>query len=124
MDYLRGLLSQPSPFDYEPLSSLISQYSGGYGSRPDGTQKGNGWLGALQTGNGGTMTEYSADSEYNGKPMIYPLVTPNQSFTSLSQMLNTGRVSDEAHRAAFRHALMQGLQGKTLFAPEQLYRQE
>lgn len=124
MDYLRGLLYQPSPFGQPSLHDLISQQSGGYGLRTDGTQKGNGWLGALATGNGNTMTEYSAESEHNGKPMLYPLITPNQSFTNLSQMLNTGQVSEEAHRAAYAHAIARALQGMTMFAPEQLYRQD
>jgi hypothetical protein len=47
-----------------------------YGKRPDGTQKGLGWLGMLPRPDGGVSTELSAGVEIGGKETLIPLLVP------------------------------------------------
>lgn len=111
-----GLLDE---FMYQPNNSLlniINQETGGYGTRPDGSSKSRGFFGELGNGDG-ISTEISAEETLrNGKNLMYPLLSPNQSFKDLSNLLTGGAPSNEMYDAAVRHALSRQLTGRSPFA--------
>ena len=45
--------------------------------RPDGTQKGDGWIGVLDTIQGKDMTEYSIGVNIDGKEILIPTLVPS-----------------------------------------------
>ena len=98
-----------SDFD---LNDLISRALGGPGARPDGTAKGQGWLGELPTSDGQVMTELTASSDVDGAPMQYPLITPNQGFKDLSNVLTGGRPTPEMYEQAIKHAIHTKMSGR------------
>lgn len=102
----------------EDLADIIYQNAGGYGARPDGTAKGEGWMGPLTTKSGDTMTELTASSDVDGKAIQYPLVTPNQGFKNLSWLLQGNTPTAEIYQKAIQHALSQLYSGRSAYAPE------
>ena len=60
----------------------------GYGFRPDGTAKGEGYLGVLKRPDGGVMTEYSVGVNINGKEMDIPSIVPTLNKDEVNQILN------------------------------------
>jgi len=103
------------PFD-EDIRNIAEKATGGYGLRRDGTPKGQGFLGPLATNDGSTMTEFSGEATVNGKPMLFPLVTPNQGFKDLSNVLAGGHPSAEMYDRAIQHAESRRLTGRSPFA--------
>ena len=89
----------------DSLRELIIKASGGYGARPDGSAKGAGWLGEIRDKNGDVMTELTAEADYDGKRIMYPLITPNQGFRNLSELVMGITPSEDTHRLAFDHAM-------------------
>lgn len=96
-----------------------------YGLRPDGTSKGNGFLGPQKLANGKIASEYSiADSEQlkdeKGNYLDYPTLIPGLTPDELKQTLDAANrgvsppqsVKDKAEA----HALERKRQGKSLFA--------
>jgi hypothetical protein len=59
-----------------PYGAANSMNVGQFGARPDGTQKGTGWLGMLPRPDGGVSTELSAGVEIGGKETLIPLLVP------------------------------------------------
>lgn len=104
---------------YKPnngLLNMINQETGGYGTRPDGSSKGRGYFGELVSGDG-ISTEISAEETLrNGKNLMYPLLSPNQSFKDLSNLLTGGKPTNEMYDAAVRNALSRQLTGRSPFA--------
>jgi hypothetical protein len=47
-----------------------------YGRRPDGTPKGAGFLGEIQTADGGVMTENRIGVNLDGEETLIPLIVP------------------------------------------------
>ena len=71
----------------------------GYGLRPDGTQKGTGFLGELALKGGGVATEYSIQSEAvkQGKNMVdFPTLVPTLTKDEVDLMLNDIIPNDKA----------------------------
>lgn len=104
---------------YRPNNSLlniINQESGGYGVRPDGSSKGRGFFGELNNGNGISTEISSEETLRNGKNLMYPLISPNQSFKDLSNLLTGGKPTNEMYDAAVRNALSRQLTGRSPFA--------
>lgn len=102
------------------ISDLIFNPDSGYGDRPDGSRKGKGWLGELRNKDGDIVTELTAQSDIDGKSYDYPLVTPNQSFRNMSELLQGYEPSEDAYRRAIEHMLMRGKSGRTIYAPEDM----
>ena len=107
------------PYDIGPsLAELISYISGGYGVRPDGSEKGQGWLGPLQMSDGQVMTEQTAESDFNGRRYMYPLITPNQGFRNLSELSQGIPPSNDTHNKAWEHALNMMRSGRSPYKYE------
>lgn len=60
----------------------------GYGQRPDGTNKGRGWLGELKLPDGGVATEYSVGVNIGGKEMDIPTLVPTLTQEEVDTMVN------------------------------------
>lgn len=91
-----------------------------YGQRPDGTQKGMGFLGELTSPGGWTVTEYSVAEDMNGRRVSFPTVVPTLSSDQINRLL---RAADEERRpdediiqTAREHAMQRMSQGKSPFA--------
>lgn len=92
--------------------------------RPDGTQKGNGFLGALLRPDGGVMSEYSvADSERlkdaHGNYLDYPTLVPTLTPHELKFLLTAregDRIPDSIYEKAEAHALQRVSRGLPVFA--------
>jgi len=99
-----------------------------WGTRADGSQKGNGWLGVLQRPDGkGVMTEFTVGTKINNKEMDIPTLVPTLSKEEVNYILN----SKEGDRKLFRtpmgrqimdkaiaHAEGRVKEGKSVFADE------
>lgn len=102
----------------QTLADMIAMLSGGYGARPDGTTKGSGWLGSLRANDGREMTELTAESDIDGKRMAYPLITPNQGFRNLSELIMGMPPSDETYDNAINHAIGMRMSGRSPYKYE------
>ena len=92
-----------------------------YGTRPDGSRKGKGWLGPLKSPNGHDVTEYTIGVPIGGKEMDIPSVVPTLTKQEIAQVLsaadNGEGVPDAIRRKAIAHAEMMVKSGKSVFAP-------
>lgn len=86
-----------------------------YGNRPDGSKKGEGWLGPIpmQDGSGGVMTEQTAEMDVNGKRVMFPLIHPGSTKEELNIMATGGKLPRESVIRALDHALERQKQGKS-----------
>jgi hypothetical protein len=77
-----------------------------YGLRPDGTQKGSGFLGALKMTDGSDrdMTEFSIGVNIDGKEVLIPSIVPTLSKEEIEHLLSGGDVTDSIVRKAVEHA--------------------
>lgn len=99
--------------------NVANQSAGGPGVRQDGTGKGQGFLGPLATGKQGQYaTEISTEENINGKPTLFPLITPNQGFKDLSNLLTGGKPTDQMYQQALLHAITRALTGRSTFAED------
>ena len=91
------------------------QQAANYGKRPDGTDKGSGWLGELKGPDGRPSTELSIqfDDILGGKPI--PLIVPTQSPATIQHLLSGKRATREMQDVAIKHALERDAQGLSPF---------
>ena len=95
-----------------------------FGNRPDGTKKGDGFLGVLQLPNGDVATEYSTQSnsvKVNGKridfPSLVPTLTPEEIELMVNDIIPNNRdVPQNIMQKAVDHARMRLRQGKSVWA--------
>jgi hypothetical protein len=59
-----------------------------FGKRPDGTEKGDGFLGVLKRPDGGVSTEMSIGVSFNGKETLIPSIVPTLSKEEVDYLLN------------------------------------
>ncbi len=93
-------------------------------TRPDGTRKGLGFLGALVRPDGGVMSEFSlADSEHlkdaQGQYMDYPSLVPTLTPAEIRFLLNAKegtKIPDSIYEKAEAFALQRQQAGLPLFA--------
>lgn len=94
-----------------------------FGNRPDGTKKGNGFLGVLKRPDGGVMTEYSVGVNIDGKEIDVPTLIPTLTKDEINQILNLKEgefPSEEIIKKASDFARRRMSQGKPVFAtPEE-----
>lgn len=110
--------------DLLPMASHSQLNPGVWDKRPDGSQKGNGFLGVLPRPDGSVMSEYSvADSEQlrdaKGGYLDYPTLVPTLKSNELSYLLNMRpgeKLPASIYQKAEAHALARKAQGKPLFA--------
>jgi hypothetical protein len=60
----------------------------GYGKRPDGTDKGRGWMGEIKRPDGNVMTEISIGVGINGKEVDIPLIVPTLTKKEINWLKN------------------------------------
>lgn len=90
-----------------------------WGKRPDGTDKGAGFLGVLQRPDGGVMSEYSIGMNINGKEMDVPSLVPTLTKTEVVQILSLKegeQVSSTITKKAAEFARKRIKEGKSVFA--------
>jgi len=93
-----------------------------YGKRPDGSDKGEGWLGPIDLGNGNVATEYTNQSQsvlVDGKQIDFPTLIPTLTKDELEEMrkiMAAGKdVPGPIMQKAVDHALKQLAEGKSVF---------
>ena len=99
---------------------------GSFGLRPDGTKKGNGYLGVLSLPNGGVTTEYTVQSnavKIDGKRIDFPTLVPTLTQKEVDLMVNDiipngGDIPEEIMQKAIKHAKKRIKEGKSVFADE------
>lgn len=92
-----------------------------FGKRPDGTDKGKGFLGVLQRPDGGVMTEYSVGVTINGKQMDVPTLVPTLTKAEVKTLLNAKdgeRIPDTIVKKAADFARQRIADGKPVFAQD------
>lgn len=84
-----------------------------YGSRVDGTKKGQGWMGAIpmQDGSGKVMTEQTAEMDVNGERVAFPLIHPGSTKEEIDTLAKGGKLPRESVIRALDHALERKKQG-------------
>lgn len=124
---MRGIISRVESSDTTQAPLLASTdgtdvgplTQGEYGHRPDGSQKGNGFLGPLRRPDGGVMTEYSVGVEINGKEMDIPTLVPTLTKREINHILNIkegDRLPPEIIDKAVAFAEKRIKEGKPVFA--------
>lgn len=94
----------------------------GFGNRPDGTEKGTGFLGVQKSNSGNDMTEYSVGIEVNGKEMDVPTFVPGLTAKELAYLktepdLNARTpMNDSIVDKAQAHAEKRLAEGKSVFS--------
>jgi len=118
-----GPKSPDDVLDIEGMRKAIRE--DGYSNRPDGTKKGNGWLGPIKRPDGSVSTEISVGVDVNGKYMDIPTMVPGLTKEELDYLINTpvddpnylrGPLSDKIIDKAVAHAEKMIAQGKSPFA--------
>ena len=112
-----------SPPTLDFPESSATENKGGYGKRPDGSEKDVGWLGELKLGEGGVATEDSKQSDavtVDGKRIDFPTLVPSLTDAERSEMVNNvipkgGDVPENIMRKAIDHANMRLEKGKGVF---------
>lgn len=97
---------------------------GGYGQRPDGSEKGKGWLGELKLPDGGVATEYTMQSkavQKGGKQIDFPTLVPTLSKEEVDLMVNDiipnrKDIPEPIIQKAIQHANSQISKGRSVFA--------
>lgn len=95
--------------------------------RPDGTAKGNGYLGVLKASDGSNVTEYSmstGDVKVKGKEIDFPTIVPTLTKEEVNLMLtdiipNNKRIPDAIANKAIDHAKKRIKEGRSVFADKQ-----
>lgn len=92
-----------------------------WGKRPDGSAKGDGWLGVRQRPDGGVSSELSAGFEINGKETEIPLMVPGLSRDEMDYLMKTPadkvmeNLPDSIKQKALAHAEGRIADGKSPF---------
>jgi hypothetical protein len=92
--------------------------------RPDGTNKGTGYLGVLKASDGSDVTEFSmssSDVKVKGKEIDFPTIVPTLTKAEINLMLtdiipNNKRIPDAIYKKAVDHAKKRIKEGKSVFA--------
>lgn len=91
-----------------------------FGNRPDGTPKGNGWLGVKKNSKGDYVTEYSVGVDINGVQMDIPTLVPGLTEEEISKVLKATETQDFPPQSvvekAVAHAEKMISEGKSVFA--------
>lgn len=113
----------------EEMKALVERSKpgdAGYGFRPDGTPKGQGFLGPMKRPDGTTSTEISVGVNLGGKEMDIPLMVPGLSKSELTTLLALP-LDDNFNKnlpksildKAVAHARQRMAEGKSVFAEAQ-----
>lgn len=97
-------------------SSTATDALPGYGLRPDGTKKGNGWLGPLKMKDGSVMTELTMGVNIDGMETDIPTIVPTLSKQEIDHLLSGKPATDAIVDKAVSHAKMRMAQGFSPYA--------
>lgn len=95
-----------------------------YGTRADGSEKGQGYFGELKRPDGDISTEISIGVGIGGKEVEIPLIVPTLTKKELNALLSTDpgskdfmdRIPQTIIEKAYDHAVMRMNEGKSPFA--------
>lgn len=87
----------------------------GYGQRPDGSNKGPGFMGELPNKMGGISTELSIGVEFDGQETEIPTLVPTLSKEEVDYMLAGFEPTEEIIDKAVEHARQRIDAGKSPF---------
>lgn len=95
-----------------------------FGKRPDGSEKGLGYLGKIKRPDGSVMTEVTSGFEINGKETDIPLITKYSTKEDLEYLKNADLQSKEFFNKmpnglverAIKHAMDRQKQGLPIYA--------
>ena len=113
-----------SPPTIDFPESSTAEAKGGYGKRPDGSDKGKGYLGELKLPNGGVATEFSTQSDAvkdaNGEridfPSIVPTLTAEETKLMTDEIIpNNKAIPEPIMQKAINHANMMLEKGEGVF---------
>ena len=122
IDYVRAVLGDPDP------EVLAAEAKSRWGRRPDGTDKGDGYLGVLQLKGGGVATEYSMQSDAvrnpYGRRIDFPTLVPTLTDEEVELMTtdiipNKKPVPEAIAQKAVDFALRRIKAGKSVWADEE-----
>jgi hypothetical protein len=102
-----------------PQGSQLNPPSPNWGNRPDGTAKGNGFLGALARPDGGVSTEISIGVNIGGKDLDIPTLVPTLTQAERDQLLSLKddqKMPESIVQKAVDHAKSRISQGLPVFA--------
>tara|TARA_R110000823_G_scaffold142576_11_gene272640 strand:+ start:136 stop:1329 length:1194 start_codon:yes stop_codon:yes gene_type:complete len=114
-----------SPPTLDFSESSTAEDKGGYGKRPDGSDKGKGYLGELKLPNGGVATEFSTQSDAvkdaNGEridfPSIVPTLTAEETKLMTDEIIpNNKAIPEPIMQKAINHANMMLEKGEGVFS--------
>ena len=95
-----------------------NRHNGGF--RPDGTKKGNGFLGRLDRADGRVSTELSVSAGIDGEEILFPLLVPSLDDREIDFLLKNEvdpkNLPESIFRKAINHALERKKQGLSPFA--------
>lgn len=101
--------------------NLRSSYVPSYGTRTNGTQKGEGYFGKVPNISGDFSTELSANVNLDGKDYLIPLLTPNLNRQQIQHLLGLESGTQppkEIVDLAVQHAISRMRSGKDPFAQQ------
>ena len=109
--------------NHDTINDIMQQFENEYGLRPDGSEKGRGYLNELKRPDGGVMTEYSIGLPVEGVEMDVPTLVPTLNIEEIKTLLNLperGRIPESIVKKAAEHAEKRVKSGKSVWAtPEE-----
>ena len=115
----------PESFQAAVERRLANSPKKDYGTRPDGSKKGAGWLGEIDLGDGNVATEYTMQSgavkDKDGNQIDFPTIVPTLSSKEVdilkSHIRSKKPLPEPIIQKAIQHARKQIAEGKSVFAP-------
>lgn len=114
---MTSLIPKPAPMPQALPSASEEDY--GYGTRPDGTQKGKGYFGELKRPDGAVSTELTVGVKFDGKEREIPLLVPTLSKKEVDTVLSldpSARIPEGIIDKAISHARRRIRSGKSPYA--------
>lgn len=89
--------------------------TGEFGKRPDGSNKGEGWLGRIpmKDGSNAVMTEQTVGVNIDGKDMDIPLIVRGMPQSDIDWLASGKKPTEEMIRRAAEHAKKRLAEGKS-----------
>ena len=121
-DAVTGYMSKPPGLYVGDLTAKDGEYDPAtWGTRPDGSTKGKGFLGALKRPDGAISTEISVGVNIDGKEMDIPTMVPTLSRPELDKLMTLGpdeKIPESIVKKAADHAKARIAAGKSVFADD------
>jgi hypothetical protein len=110
----------------ESFQQAVEKRMTHYGKRPDGSDKGSGWLGEMKLPDGSVATEYTMQSDavqVGGKRVDFPTLVPTLTKEEIQLMTsdiipNKKPIPEPIIQKAIQHAKGKIAKGESVFAPK------